>query len=88
MNKKLIFCIIVTVILTSCFFMLSGFTMTLIDTSYNFNYAYIFTPDGGNTFARGKVEQWKDWDNSDMLQVKIDGKVYYTHSSNIILVQE
>lgn len=53
------------------------------DTTYTFDYVWI-TLDG-NTIIQGQVQSWKDFDYSDMIQVKINGETYLSHSSNIIL---
>lgn len=58
----------------------------LIDTTYRYEYAYIRLPNGET--VEGKVKSWDDYEDSGMLQVKIDGKVYLTYSSNVVLVSE
>lgn len=64
--------------LTSC-----GFNKQIIDLDYKYNYAVIFLPNGDK--IEGKVSSWNDYEQSDMIQVKIDGVTYLTHSSNVIL---
>ena len=64
--------------LTSC-----GYNKQIIDLDYKYNYAIIFLPDGDR--IEGKVTSWNDYEQSDMIQVKIDGVTYLTHSSNVIL---
>jgi hypothetical protein len=58
----------------------------IFDTTYHFDRAIIFLPNGEQ--IEGKVESWANYANSDMTQVKIDGKTYLTHSSNVILISE
>lgn len=53
------------------------------DTTYTFDYAWITLDD--STIIHGQVQSWKDFDNSDMIQVKINGETYLSHSSNIVL---
>lgn len=79
--KRLI-CILMVLVLV---FMLigCGYNKQLIDLDYKFNYAIIFLPDGST--IEGKVSSWNDYKESDMIQVKIDGVTYLTHSSNVIL---
>lgn len=36
----------------------------------------------------GKIESWKDYDDGDQIQVKIDGTTYLVHSVNIVLIKE
>ena len=50
------------------------------------HYAYIKLD--GQTIAEGHVTQWRDYDQSDVVQVMIDGKYYLTHYSNVILVAD
>lgn len=65
---------------------------TLIDTTWSFDRAIISLPYTGfasNSFCvEGKVDSWKDFENSDMIQVEIGGVVYLTHSSNVVLISE
>lgn len=64
---------------------LCGCNQTIIDTTYHFDYAYVSLPDG--THVEGEVKGWRDWDDSSVMQVTFaDGTVYYTHSSNIVLI--
>lgn len=76
---------IITVILVLIFAVfLSGCNMQVIDTTYQFDYATIYSP-GGEIVAQGKVQSWKDFDDGDQLQVKIDGIMYLTHAGNVVL---
>ena len=56
------------------------------DTTYSFERAKVDLLDG--EVVEGAVEQWLDFEDSDMIQVKIDGKVYLTHSVNVVLISE
>ena len=60
--------------------------MQLMDTTYKFDRAIICLPDG--TKIEGKCDSWLDYENSDVIQVKIDGVTYLTHYSNVILIAE
>ena len=77
--KKYI-CIILVIIMILA---LTACNKQVFDFDYNFNYAIIFLPDGSS--IEGKVDAWNDYDQSDMIQVKIDGVTYLTHSANVIL---
>ncbi len=79
--KKLICIILVLVVCLSI--VACGYNRQLVDLDYKFNYAIIFLPDGNH--IEGKVTSWRDFDQSDMIQLKIDGVTYMTHSSNVIL---
>jgi hypothetical protein len=79
--KKII--ALVLVLLTA--WLLCGCNKTVFDTTYTFNHAFVSLPDG--SCVDGPIRAWKDWEDSDMLQVTFsDGTVYYTHSSNVVLV--
>lgn len=56
------------------------------DTTYTFDKAIISMLDG--TIIKGKVQSWQEYDDSDAIQVKIDGKTYYTHLQNVVLIDE
>lgn len=56
------------------------------DTTYNFDRVQIAMPDG--SVIEGKVQSWCDYENSDVVQVKVDGKVYLTHYMNVVLISE
>ena len=79
--KKIISFILVLVMIFA--FSACGYNKQIIDLDYKFNYAIIFLPDG--TTIEGEVSSWNDYEASDMIQVKIDGVTYLTHSSNVIL---
>ena len=65
--------------------LLCGCNRTVFDTTYTFNYAFVSLPDG--SCIDGPIKAWKDWEDSDMMQVTFsDGTIYYTHSSNVVLV--
>lgn len=66
--------------------MLTGCNMALVDTTWSFEEAVIFLPDGEK--IEGRVTSWTDYDGSDMIQVTISGKTYLTHSSNVILISK
>ena len=56
----------------------------IVDTTWNYNYAILELPDG--RIVEGDVQSWKDYENSDSIQVKIDDITYYTHLSNAVLM--
>ena len=58
----------------------------LIDTQYRFNRAIIKLPNG--EVVDGNVSSWLDYDDSDTVQVTIDGKTYLTHYANVCLIHE
>ena len=58
----------------------------LADTTWNFDRAVINMQDG--TIVSGEVDSWLDFENSDAVQIKIDGVTYYTHLSNVVLIDD
>ena len=58
----------------------------MFDTTWNFNRAYIMI---GDSVIDVEIASWRDFDNSDMIQIRTaDGATYLTHSVNVILVQD
>lgn len=51
-----------------------------------FTYAYVVLD--GKEVAKGAITQWRDYDNSDVVQVLINGKFYLTHYSNVVLIAD
>lgn len=78
--------LIAIVLLILMIFTIVSCNMQVVDTTYSFERAIIFLPNGEK--IEGRVERWGDYENSDMIQVKINGKTYLTHSSNVILISE
>lgn len=51
-----------------------------------FTYAYIVLD--GQEIAKGAITQWRDYDDSDVVQVLVNGKFYLTHYSNVVLIAD
>lgn len=81
---KKLFCLIVVALLVCTLF--AGCNQQLLDTTYSYESCQVLLPDG--TVVSGKCSGWKDWENSDAIQVVVDGKTYYTHMSNVVLISE
>ena len=60
--------------------------MQMLDTTYSFEKAIISLPNG--EVIEGEVESWTDFEDGDQIQVKINGKQYLTHISNVVLISE
>lgn len=74
--KKLIGSLSVLVVLSGC-------NLQVIDTTWKYDKAYI---NVGDHTIECKVQSWKDYQESDMIQVKCtDGRSFLGHSSAIIL---
>ena len=58
----------------------------LFDTTYHYDRAIVYLPNG--EIVEGRVSSWADFDDGDSIQVKIDGKMYLTHISNVCLIDD
>lgn len=74
---------IILMLLLACV-IFTGCNKQLIDTTYSFNYAIIRLQDG--SIIEGRVQSWRDFEDGDQLQVKIDGITYLVHSMNCTLI--
>lgn len=64
--------------------MITGCNYDVIDTTYRYERAVIELPDG--EIIDGKVQSWRDYEDGDQIQVKIDGVTYLVHSSDVVLI--
>lgn len=72
---------------TLCAMLAGCGNMQIIDTTWKYDDAIIIA--GTEQIDEGHVESWVDYDDSDMVQVRLsNGKVYYTHGSNVILIDD
>ena len=51
-----------------------------------FTYAYIVLD--GQEITKGAITQWRDYENSDVVQVLVNGKYYLTHYSNVVMIAD
>ena len=80
--KKYIALILALVLILGCVAVARA-NVGWFDFNYDFQYVTIVLPN--NYTIKGVCEKWWDFDNSDMIQVQIDGNIYLTHSSNVVL---
>lgn len=85
MKRLICFLLVMGIICVICF-TLAGCNKQIFDATWSFERAIIFLPDGEK--IEGAITSWCDYSDSDILQVEIDGKMYLTHSSNIIMISE
>ena len=83
--KKLIALLLAVIAVLSCL-VLSGCNKQMVDLTYSYEYAIIGLPNGET--VEGKVSSWTDFEDGDQIQVKIDGKTYLVHSSNVVLISD
>lgn len=84
--KKIIAILLVAVVALSMALITTGCNKQLVDLTYSYDYAIIGLPNG--EVVEGKVSSWTDFEDGDQIQVKIDGKTYLVHSSNIVLISD
>lgn len=51
-----------------------------------FTYCYIAL--SGQEIARGAITNWRDYEDSDVVQVLVNGKYYLTHYSNVVMIAD
>ena len=84
--KKIIAILLVVAISVGLAALTVGCNKQMVDLTYSYEYAIIGLPNG--EVVEGKVSSWTDFEDGDQIQVKIDGKTYLVHSSNIVLISD
>ena len=77
---------IAIVMLTALLMGLTGCNKQMVDLTYSYERAILVLPNG--EVIEGKVSSWTDFEDGDQIQVKIEGKTYLVHSSNIVLISD
>ena len=80
--KKLTAIVLMLVLLLS----LTACNKQMVDLTYSYERAVLSLPNG--EVIEGKVSSWTDFEDGDQIQVRIDGKTYLVHSSNIVLISD
>ena len=90
MNKKVLIVIAVIVVLLVAVGVIYWQThignRQFMDVNSHFDRAVLKLPNG--EVIEGKLNSWLDFDDSDVLQVKIDGKTYLTSYVNVCLIDD
>ena len=81
---KKVMATILAVALLAGLLVLAGCNKQMVDLTYSYEYAILSLPNG--EVIEGKVSSWTDFEDGDQIQVRIDGKTYLVHSSNIVLI--
>lgn len=81
--KRLALIIFLAIVLISC---TGCYNKQLLDLTYHYNRAIVRLPNG--EIVEGRVSSWTDFEDGDSIQVKIDGKMYLTHISNVCLIDD
>jgi len=78
MKKLVVLILVVVMLLTGC----GNYQM--IDLQYSYNYAIIKLQNG--EVIEGAIESWRDYEDGEQLQVKVNGVLYLTNSYNCTLI--
>ena len=84
--------ILLVAVLISCLFVFAGCEgktgnrITYGKDVQTFTYCYIVL--GGQEVARGAITQWRDYSDSDVVQILVNGKYYLTHYSNVVMIAD
>ena len=76
--------LLVTILVTVL--VMSGCNKQMVDLTYSYERAILSLPNGD--VVEGKVTSWTDFEDGDQIQVKIGGKTYLVHSSNVVLISD
>ena len=83
--KKIIAILLALIVILSVA-LLAGCNKQMVDLTYSYERAILCLPNG--EVIEGKVSSWTDFEDGDQIQVRIDGKTYLVHSSNIVLISD
>ena len=86
MTKEFKKAAMVVVIISMILSLFTGCNRQIVDTTWKYDRAIVALADG--TSVEGKVSSWLDYENSDQIQVVINGTAYLVHSSNVTLISE
>ena len=84
--KKKIISVIAVLLLAAVLLVLAGCNKQMVDLTYSYERAILCLPNG--EVIEGRVSSWTDFEDGDQIQVKIDGKTYLVHSSNIAQISD
>ena len=78
--------IILTLAVIVGLLVMAGCNKQMVDLTYSYERAVLVLPNG--EVIEGRVSSWTDFEDGDQIQVRIDGKTYLVHSSNIALISD
>lgn len=86
MKKNLKECFFLLSIFAICILIVTGCNMQIVDTTWHYQKAHIRGISPSNEWTTVEIVSWKDYEQSDVVQIKTkSGKTYLTHYNNIIL---
>jgi uncharacterized lipoprotein NlpE involved in copper resistance len=77
---------LVIILIAVCVFLSGCGNKDMFDTVYTFDRVILSLPNG--EVIEGEVDTWKDYQDGDQIQIKINGITYLVHSSNVTLIAE
>lgn len=77
---------LVPLLLSGCSEYKTGNRVTWGKDVQTFTYCYIVLD--GKEVVKGAITQWRDYDNSDVVQILVNGKYYLTHYSNVVMIAD
>ena len=83
MKKQLVLIIFLAMILISC---TGCHNAQFVDNTCHYDQAIIYLPNG--EIVEGRVNSWRDFEDGDSIQIKIDDKTYLTHLCNVCLIDD
>ncbi len=83
---KKIIAVLLAVIALLSMMLITGCNKQMVDLTYSYERAIILLPNG--EVVEGRVSSWTDFEDGDQIQVKIEGKTYLVHSSNVVLISD
>ena len=84
--KKTLTAAAALVLIVAVLLVMAGCNKQMVDLTYSYERAILSLPNG--EIVEGRVSSWTDFEDGDQIQVKIDGKTYLVHSSNIVLISD
>ena len=84
--KKMIAILLVAAISLGLASLTVGCNKQMVDLTYSYERAILSLPNG--EIVEGKVSSWTDFEDGDQIQVRINGKTYLVHSSNVVLISD
>ena len=86
MKENLKECFFLLSIFAACVLTVTGCNRQIFDTTWHFQKAHIRGISTSNEWTTVEIASWKDYEHSDVVQIKTkSGKTYLTHYNNIIL---
>lgn len=84
--KKIVVAVLILVIICCVMTGCSISNRSWGDFVKSFEYGQVKLMDG--TVIEGKVQSWLDFEDGDMIQVRINDETYLTHISNVVLISD